>query len=59
MPSYWMSTKGPRGVITIQVGVVNGKIASAPPIAGRFIGQPIENLRKWMQAQGTYKEKET
>jgi len=59
MPSYWMSVKGPRGVMTVQVGVVNGQIASTPPIVGRFIGQPIENLQKWMQSQGDYKEKVT
>jgi len=45
--------------MTVQVGVVNGKIASAPPIVSKFIGQPIENLRKWMQTQGDYKEKGT
>jgi hypothetical protein len=54
MPSFWMSSK----VMTVQVGVVNGKIASAPPIVGKFIGQPIDNLRKWMQTQPGYKEKE-
>jgi hypothetical protein len=54
-----MSVKGTKGTMTVQVGVVNGKIASAPPVVGKFIGQPIENLRKWMQAQGSYKEKET
>lgn len=59
MSSYWMSVKGAKGTMTVQVGVVDGKIASAPPIVGKFIGQPIENLRKWMQAQGSYKEKET
>jgi len=55
MPSYWMSSK----VMTVQVGVVNGKIASGPPIVSKFLGQPIDNLRKWMKAQGDYKEKET
>ena len=55
MPSYWMSSKD----MTVQVGVVNGIIRSAPPIVGKFIGQPIEVLRRWMQAQGSYKEKET
>jgi len=59
MPSYWMSVKGPKGTITVQVGVVSGIIRSAPPIVGKFIGQPIEVLRRWMQAQGSYKEKES
>jgi len=55
MSSYWMSSKA----MTVMVGVVNGKIASGPPIVSKFIGQPIENLRKWMQSQGDYKEKES
>lgn len=59
MPSYWMSVKGPTRVMTVTVGVVDGKIASAPPIVSKFIGQPIENLRTWMQSLGDYKEKET
>ena len=52
--SFWMSSKD----MTITVGVVDGIIRSAPPIVGKFIGQPIENLRRWMQTQPGYKEKE-
>jgi len=43
---------------TIGVEHTNGIITYASPIAYKFIGQPIENLRRWMKKLGGYREAE-
>jgi hypothetical protein len=53
MRDYWLSTKR----MTISVSVDDkGVVTYAPPIAKMFIGQPLNNLRRWMRKQGGYKE---
>ena len=42
--------------MTIYVRVEYGIIATAPPIARKFIGQPLGNLKRWMEKQGGYRE---
>lgn len=48
----WLSSEK----MTIQVTVVEGIITNTPPIARKFRGQPIDNLRNWMRKQGGYCE---
>ena len=48
----WLSTEK----MTIQVTVVNGIVTQTPPIARKFRGQPIDNLRNWMKKQEGYRE---
>ena len=41
--------------MTIGVGVDRyQRIVVAPPIVRRFIGQPLNNIRRWMQKQGGF-----
>lgn len=37
---------------------LNGKITYAAPIVKKFIGQPVDNLRKWMKGLGGFCESE-
>lgn len=38
--------------MTILIGVDCGKIITTPPIAKVFVGQPLDNILKWMKSQG-------
>jgi len=38
--------------MTILIGVNCGKIVTTPPIAKVFVGQPFDNILKWMKSQG-------
>ena len=44
----WLSSRR----MTIAVDVVNGIIVETPPVVGKFVGQPIWNLIRWMRKQG-------
>lgn len=48
---YWFSSNS----MTFGVFVQEGKIHVTAPIAGTFLGQPLENLIKWMQRQKGFK----
>jgi len=48
---WWLSSRR----MTIGVGVDRyQRIVVAPPIVRRFIGQPLNNIRRWMQKQGGF-----
>lgn len=51
---YWLSSKS----MTVGVTVKDGKITRAAPIVRRFIGQPLENLVRWMETQKDFRMKE-
>lgn len=51
--SYWLSSN--KMTIGVDVNLID-IIVFAPPIAKVFIGQPLDNLRRWMRKQGGYKE---
>ena len=51
--NLWLSCKK----FTILVEVSEGKIVKAAPSARKFIGQPIENLKRWAKRFGGYIEK--
>jgi hypothetical protein len=46
--TYWISSVK----MTFSVEVEDNVITDAAPIAKRFVGQPFENLYRWMNAQG-------
>ena len=48
--TYWLSSR--KMTIAVRVEVV---IVEAPPIARKFIGQPLENLVGWMTRQGGFR----
>lgn len=55
---YWLSSKA----LTIEVTVSDHPnnfgqrmITQTPPIARKFIGQPIGNLAHWMEMQGNFR----
>lgn len=49
---YWLSTIKMTGFAETN----NSIIVDTSPIFKRFKGQPIHNLRKWLQKQKGYKE---
>jgi len=57
---YWVSCSK----FTVMIIVVNNKIIDAAPVINKFVGQPLDNLSKWMntkfegyQIEEIYKEK--
>lgn len=54
MTFLWMSTER----MTVQVRVEDGVVVSTPPIVRKFVGQPIENLQRWLSKQPGYIEHE-
>jgi len=41
------------GGITVAVRVLeNGRVVQGPPIVRKFMGQPVDNLLRWMQKHG-------
>lgn len=49
MKSYWVSNA--RMTVTVDT-TDNGVITVAPPIARKFVGQPVGNLISWMKRMG-------
>lgn len=51
---WWLSTLR----MTVGCIVEDGKIIDRDisPIICRFIGQPFDNLRRWLRKQGEYRE---
>jgi hypothetical protein len=45
---YWVSCKRFTG----QVNVDDGMIVSAPAVWGRFVGQPLTSLIRWLRQFG-------
>ena len=43
--------------MTIAVLVEDGIVLTAPPVAQKFIGQPLDNLVRWMEKQGGFRMK--
>ena len=48
----WVSCRKMTGLIEVEDGIVRG----GAPIFGRFVGQPVRNLRRWMRSKGEYRE---
>lgn len=48
MKCYWLSSKK----MTVLVEVQDGRIIQAAPVVRKFIGQPVQNLIRWMRKQG-------
>lgn len=48
MKCYWLSSKK----MTVLVDVQDGRITEAAPVVRKFIGQPLQNLIRWMRRQG-------
>jgi hypothetical protein len=51
---WWLSCRK----FTVGVETDNLIITKAPPIARKFIGQPIKNLANWARRIGGFKAKE-
>lgn len=50
---YWLSSES----MTVAVSVnSDGIITRTPAIVYKFVGQPLDNLRKWMRKQGGFRE---
>lgn len=49
---WWMSCKK----MTVKVITKQNSIVGGAPIINRFVGQPRENLQRWMKKFGNYKE---
>ncbi len=43
--------------MTVGVTVREGRVLDTPPVVAKFRGQPVSNLRRWMQKQPGYLEK--
>lgn len=52
MRAWWLSSRR----MTVFVMTKDDTIIDGPPIIRKFIGQPLDNLRGWIQRQGGYKE---
>jgi hypothetical protein len=53
MPLYWFSTA------SMTVGVETDEhdaVVITPPILRTFIGQPIDNVRRWLSGQAEFRE---
>lgn len=44
--------------MTVMIETIDDIIVRGPPIIRKFKGQPINNLRRWMQKQGGFREDE-
>jgi hypothetical protein len=49
---WWISCR----IFTVQVNVLNNNIVWAAPIVRRFVGQPLNNLRRWAKGFPPYQE---
>lgn len=52
MSEWWLSSRR----MTVVVEERDGIVVDAAPIVRKFIGQPLENLTRWMRQQGGYRE---
>lgn len=52
LESWWVSNR----VMTFGVTVENGIIIETAPIARKFIGQPFDNLERWMMRLSHYRK---
>jgi hypothetical protein len=48
---FWLSTSRMTFVVLVRDGLVH----ETAPIARRFIGQPPENLGRWLRKQGGFR----
>lgn len=48
---YWLSCSK----MTVRVDVRDGVIIDAAPVVRKFVGQPLENLTRWMWKLGGFK----
>ena len=51
---HWLSSES----MTVAVQTLDDVIVEGPPIVGSFRGQPLGELRFWMQRQGGFREQE-
>ena len=54
MKHVWLSSKK----MTVLVDVQDGLITEAAPVTRKFIGQPLQNLIRWMRKQGGFRMEE-
>lgn len=47
---YWASTQR----MTVGVRVEGGLVVDCAPVVRRFVGQPAENLARWLRRQGGF-----
>lgn len=53
--TFWLSSDQ----MTVEVVVdFDGKICKAAPIVRKFIGQPLDNLVRWMETQTNFRMEE-
>lgn len=48
---WWFSSDK----MTVSVSVENGIIVATAPITRKFIGQPLDNLVRWMRSLGGFR----
>ena len=49
---YWLSTNKMTCAVRVDERYI---VVSAPPIARKFVGQPVKNIITWMQKQEGFK----
>lgn len=54
MPDHWLSTERMTVAVTTDD---QGRITEAAPIVRKFVGQPLDNLIRWMEKQGGFRQK--
>lgn len=54
MQEWWLSTEK----MTVYAKVVQGRVVETSPIINVFLGQPLDNLRRWLRRQGGFRQKE-
>ena len=48
----WNYLSSPRMTVAVEVEVESRLVKTAPPIARKFVGQPVSNLVRWLERQG-------
>lgn len=48
--TWWLSTDK----MTFEVTITNGRVSDTAPVARTFIGQPFQNLVRWLRQQGGF-----
>jgi len=49
----WLSSL--RMTVWVRVDT-HGVVRDAAPVVGKFVGQPVENLKRWLKRHGGYRE---
>ena len=49
MRAYWVSAPYATGEVQVSAA---GRIVEAPPVWRVFIGQPLANLKRWLESKG-------